>query len=77
MIGKPGTVAVSQLGGPKIYVNPTMINPHDYFQNLGLVFHEVLHNVTGLTDPDIQRAFGLDQDKPSSNIAQKLINDCL
>jgi hypothetical protein len=38
--------------------------------------HEVIHNMTGLTDPDIQRALGLDETKPSDNITQKLKKDC-
>jgi hypothetical protein len=76
-LAQSGNVAVSQLGGPNIYVNPAMIKPADYWQNLGLAFHEVLHNITGLTDPDIQRALGLKDNEPSDNITKKLIRDCL
>lgn len=75
-IAQPGTVAVAQLGGHDIYINPRMINSANPYQNLGIVFHEVLHNITGLTDPDIQRAFGLSEKGPSDNITQKLIRDC-
>jgi RHS repeat-associated protein len=75
-LAEPGTVAVSQLGGPNIYVNPGMIDPTKYFQNLGTAFHEVLHNVTGLTDQDIERAFELSENGPTSQIDQKLIRDC-
>ncbi len=73
----PGAVAVSQLGGSNIYVNPGLINPGNYFQNLGTAFHEVVHNVSGLTDSDIQRALGLEESPITNNITQKLIRDCL
>ena len=77
LASNPGVVAVSQLGGSNIYVNPGLISPGNYFQNLGTAFHEVVHNVTGLTDPDIQRALGLNESPISENITQKLIRDCL
>ena len=76
LAANPGAVAVSQLGGSNIYVNPGLINLGNYFQNLGTAFHEVLHNVSGLTDPDIQRALALNENAPSDNITQKLIKDC-
>jgi len=72
----PGAVAVSQLGGSNIYVNPGLISPSNYFQNLGTAFHEVVHNVSGLTDSDIQRALGLGESPITNNITQKLIKDC-
>jgi hypothetical protein len=75
-LSQPGVVAVSQLGGPNIYANPALINPTNYFQNLGTAAREVLHNVSGLTDPDIQRALALNVNAPSDNITQKLIKDC-
>jgi RHS repeat-associated protein len=71
----PGTVAVSQLGGPDIYLNASLISPTDFYQNEGVVLHEVLHNVTGLTDPDIQGDLGLPE-AASNNITQRLIGDC-
>jgi hypothetical protein len=40
------------------------------------VLHEVLHNVTGLTDPDIERKLGLPDNGPSDVITQKLLKDC-
>lgn len=39
--------------------------------------HELLHNVTGLTDPDLQSALGLPDGNGSDNISQKLLTDCL
>jgi hypothetical protein len=74
--GHPGDVAIAQLGGPDIYLNPTNINPSDYWTNLAIVLHEVLHNVTGLTDYDLQSKLGLPQSKISDNITQKLLQDC-
>jgi RHS repeat-associated protein len=70
------TVAVAQLGGPNIYLNPGAINPADYWQNIANVLHEVLHNVTGLTDPDIERLLHLPETEASDAITQKLKKDC-
>lgn len=75
-LAKPGTVAVAQLGGSAIYVDPKKFDVADYWTNLSVIFHEVLHNVTGLTDEDIQGKLGLDQNKPSHNITEKLKKDC-
>jgi RHS repeat-associated protein len=71
-----GVVAVAQLGGSNIYLNPSLINTTDYFQNISIVLHEVLHNVTGLTDPDMQRALRLSTSEISDNITQRLRKDC-
>jgi RHS repeat-associated protein len=75
-LATPGAVAVAQLGGPAIYVDPAKFNVSAYWQNISIVLHEVLHNVTGLTDPDIQRKLGLDENQPSDNITKKLKKDC-
>ncbi len=78
----PGTVAVAQLGGPDIYLNAALINPTDYYTDIATVLHELLHNVSGLTDPDIQNDLGLPTvDKngnpiSSDNITKKLLKDC-
>jgi hypothetical protein len=53
--GNLGTVAMSQLGGHDVYLNSALIDPNNAGANLGTVFHEVTHNLTGLTDNDIQR----------------------
>jgi RHS repeat-associated protein len=73
-----GTVAVSQLNGNNIYLNPALINPGNGSAVLGDVFHEVVHNVTGLTDDDIQLAFPsqLATGVPSANISNRLLWDC-
>jgi len=75
-LAKPGHVAVAELGGNDIYVDPAKINPADYFFNKATAFHEVIHNITGMTDPDIQRALGLKENVPSENITKKLEGDC-
>jgi hypothetical protein len=72
----PEAVALSQLGGSNIYVNPGRINA-DYYQNVGIAFHEVIHNITGTVDSDIQRALGLKEASITDNITKKLIKDCL
>jgi len=72
----PGTVAVAQLGGPDIYLNAALINPTDYYTDMATVLHEVLHNVSGLTDPDLQRRLGLPESSVTDNITKKLLNDC-
>jgi hypothetical protein len=72
----PATAALAQLGGSTIYLNAAHINPSDYYGDLSTVLHEVLHNVTSLTDQDIQRLFGLPQAQVTANITQKLLKDC-
>jgi hypothetical protein len=76
--GEAGTVAVAQLYGSNIYLNPALIDPGTASGILGDVFHEIVHNVTGLTDPDIQRDLmpPLDTGVPSANISNRLLWDC-
>ncbi len=62
--------------GQDIYINSARINPSDYYDNLAIVLHEVLHNVTSLTDGDIQGAFGLSTNRVTNNITLKLLKDC-
>jgi hypothetical protein len=73
----PGTVAQAELKGNDIYINSSLIDPYAYYQNLGVTLHEILHNVTGLTDPDIQTKFFGKSGGLSDDITQKLIKDCL
>jgi RHS repeat-associated protein len=72
----PGVAAEAQLNGNTIYINPSMINLNNYYQNLATVLHEILHNVTGLSDDAIQTALGLSTSQVSNNITQKLLKDC-
>jgi hypothetical protein len=73
---KPGVVAVASLVNHDIFVNPSMIKASDYYFNLGTDLHEVLHNITGLTDEEMQSKLGLTVGAPSVNITNKLILDC-
>lgn len=75
-IAQPGVVAVSDLGGHRIFFNPDLISVKDFWVNVATVFHETLHNITGLTDTDLQKSLGLPQDKVSKNISDKLSQDC-
>lgn len=80
-LAKAGTVAVAQLGGPGIYVDPKKFKAGDYWQNLSIVFHEMLHNVTSLSDEDIQRKlkdppYNLKEGDASDNITQAIKSNC-
>jgi hypothetical protein len=75
----PSTVADSQLKGNQIYINPGMIfgNPGDVTLNSAYALHEVIHNVTGLTDSEMQALLPtLTVQFDSANITKKLILDC-
>jgi len=72
----PGTVAEAQMNGNTIYINSSLISASNFFQNLGVVLHEILHNVTGLDDPDIETKLGLPTSPVSDIITKKLIKDC-
>ena len=74
-LAEPGTTAVSELGGNHIYVNPGSFGLR--LGNVASIFHEVLHNVTGLTDDEIQSNLGLAVTPVTFNITQKLFDDCL
>jgi hypothetical protein len=86
--GSPlGVVAEAQLGGNNIYLNGPLISGllNGTYQLTGgaafnvtaVVMHELLHNLTGLTDPEIQTDLGLTQSAVTDNISQKLATDCL
>ena len=53
-----------------------LIDPNNYYQDISIVLHEVLHNVTGMTDDMIQSALGLSTNAVSDNITQRLLKDC-
>jgi RHS repeat-associated protein len=77
LLARPGVNAASELGGNDIYMNPSNFNPANYYRNMASAMHEVLHNVTGLTDPDIQHTLGLkEQQNDTSNITDRLYQDC-
>jgi hypothetical protein len=66
---KPNVAAVAELFGNRVWINPTLFNTFgDGWA--AVVAHELLHNLTGLTDPDLQRNVG------TQNISLKLATDC-
>ena len=89
-----GIVAEADLGGNNVYLNGPLIsgllngqytirvggNPQP-FSVTAVLLHELIHNVTGLTDPDIENALYPGGYDPNANsdtlITQKLISDCL
>jgi len=74
---EPGTTAVAELSGNLIFIDPQKIGKN-LQQNMGLFFHEKLHNLTGLTDDVIQDKLGLTVDSNNSkNISDKLVKDCI
>jgi hypothetical protein len=72
----PNTAAVSQLSGNNIYINASWVNGMNTPQQEGLLLHEMIHNITGLTDGDIQSKLGLPTNAASQNIGDKLQKDC-
>ncbi len=52
----PSTMAMSQLNGTNIYVNPALFLQDGNGCQVAVILHELLHNTTGLTDPDLQKA---------------------
>ena len=75
---QPGVVAMADLGGNRVFLNSKLIDidPAHYYSNISTVLHELLHNVTGYTDSDIQRKLGLPDSNVSNNISQRLLKDC-
>jgi RHS repeat-associated protein len=72
-------MAVSQLHGHDIYVNPAQwtVDHNYYYANTATMLHEVaVHNVAGLGDAQAQAALGIKIGAPSGNITEKLLTDC-
>ncbi len=72
----PATAALAQLNGSNIYINAAWINGMSQGQQQGLLVHEILHNITGQGDADLQRELGVPVGAPSQNIGDKLQKDC-
>jgi hypothetical protein len=74
-----GLQAETRLGGSYalIYIAPSRINPSRRLD--GLLWHEILHWVTGKVDPDIQGTLpGLKvNERDTSNIARWLTQNCI
>jgi RHS repeat-associated protein len=72
-----GIAAFAELSGSTVYIDSRWINPSGsaYYDRVATMMHELIHNATGLTDPDIQRALGLPSGA-SRNISDRLKKDC-
>jgi hypothetical protein len=46
-------------------------------QQEAMLLHEMMHNITGQTDPQLQGDLGLSTTAPSLNISNQLQTDCL
>jgi len=73
----PNTGAISDLNGNRIFVRPSYFDFVGQGYALAVVMHELLHNVTGLTDDRIQGLLGLPAAGGSRNITLQLLVDCL
>ena len=73
----PNTGAISDLNGNRIFVRPSYFDFVGQGYALAVVMHELLHNVTGLTDDRIQGLLGLPAVGGSRNITLQLLIDCL
>ena len=73
----PNVGAVSDLNGNRIFVRPSYFEFIGQGYALAVVMHELVHNVTGLTDDRIQRLLGLPATGGSRNITLQLLVDCL
>jgi RHS repeat-associated protein len=76
MVYNPATAAVAQLNGNNIYINPAWVNGMSTQQQEGMLLHEMVHNITGMTDPAIQSALNISTTQASQNISDKLMTDC-
>jgi hypothetical protein len=76
MVNNPYTAAVAQLNGSNIYINASWVNGMNTQQQEAMLLHEMLHNITGFADGDIQSKLGLPTNAASQNISDKLMKDC-
>jgi hypothetical protein len=69
--------ALAQFNGRNIYVDPSDLSgaAANYYVNQATIAHEAIHNITGLSDRDIQDALNLPH-ALSQNITGKLKQDC-
>jgi hypothetical protein len=73
----PTAAAVAQIKGSNIYFNPSWVNGMTPLDQTAMLLHEFMHNITGLTDDEIQTRLGLSTKAASQNIGDKLKQDCL
>lgn len=70
-----GVAAVAQAPGDTVYINAGWVNGMTTSQQEGMLVHELLHNITGIGDWDLQTALHLPH-TASQNIGDKLEKDC-
>jgi RHS repeat-associated protein len=76
----PSTSAMAALGGNAIYIRPDAFATPDNALNVATLMHELLHNLTGLTDPDLMRNLfpsGSGGSMGSFDISLRLFTDCV
>jgi hypothetical protein len=73
----PGVSAWTPFGGSSIYVNASLINNADPGNDQALIMHELLHNLYGLDDGEIQDKLGIGRSVPSVAITTWLRNNCV
>jgi hypothetical protein len=73
----PNTAAVAQASGNTIYVAANWINGMSALDQEALLLHEVLHNITGKIDYDLQLALNISTSAASQNIGDTFKKDCL
>jgi hypothetical protein len=80
MAANKGIEALSAFNGNSIYINPALTAlsaANTFWDNAAMIAHELVHNVSGLSDDAIQSALGLKVDTNNTkNISDKLKSDC-
>ena len=61
----PNTKAIAELNGNRVYLNQKWWGGN-YNEDLATVMHELVHNITGLTDSDIERILDIEIGKFST-----------
>jgi hypothetical protein len=74
---RPNVAAIAQANGNNIYIASIWINGMSAANQQGLLIHELLHNITGKVDYNLQDELHLDTRAASQNIGDKLTKDCL
>jgi len=72
-----GTTAMAQLGGNRVFISTNWFNHVGTGYAVGTMAHELLHNITGHVDSDLQKTMGLSGvSGDSRNITLRLLADC-
>jgi hypothetical protein len=75
-LNNPNTNAMAVLGGNGIYINPGYFGASSLYLDVGTVMHELLHNLTGLTDDQIESNLGITNAVGSYGITIQLLANC-